>query len=105
MIAVLSAAAALAIGRLLDTYVETSPFVSLFLCAIMFAAWFGGVGPGLLATALSILAFDYYFVPPIDSFAIAPNEVPRIVLFAVAALFVLLLTASQRSAADSLRTR
>ena len=70
-VAVLSVAAALVAGLLFNTFLHSGPFVSLFLCAIMFAAWFGGVGPGLLATALSILAFDYYFVPPIDSFAIA----------------------------------
>jgi hypothetical protein len=32
----------------------------LFLCMILLAAWLGGAGPGLLATALSILALDYY---------------------------------------------
>jgi PAS domain S-box-containing protein len=102
-IAVLSAAAAVIAGRLVNGYTETAPFVSLFFCAIMFAAWVGGAGPGLFATALSVLAFDHYFVAPINSFAVAPNETPRIVLFAIAGLFVVLLTASQRSAAESFR--
>jgi K+-sensing histidine kinase KdpD len=43
---------------LLETYLQSSPIVLLFLCAIMFAAWFGGGGAGLTATVLSILAFD-----------------------------------------------
>ena len=60
-VAVLSVVAALVASRLLDTYMQSSPFVSLSLCAIMFSAWFGGLGPGLLATALSILGFNYYF--------------------------------------------
>ncbi|HEV7375345.1 MAG TPA: hypothetical protein VGN95_11550, partial [Pyrinomonadaceae bacterium] len=51
-VAVLSVIAALIISRLLDIYLVTAP-VSLFLCAIMFSAWFGGVRSGLLAVALS----------------------------------------------------
>src|SRR5258707_4633753 len=52
---------------------ETAP-VSLFLGAIMITAWYGGIGPGLFATALSSLAFDYYFLPPIHSLVAKPGE-------------------------------
>ena len=102
-VAVLSVAAALVVGLLLDTFLQTDPFVSLFLCAIMFVAWFGGVGPGLLAAALCILVFAHYFAPLINSFGVEFKEIPRIVLLAIAALFVVSLSASQRSAAESLR--
>jgi C4-dicarboxylate-specific signal transduction histidine kinase len=83
-------------------HLEAAP-VSLFLCAIMFTAWFGGVGPGLLATALSALAFNYYFLPPMHSLAPKTAEIPRIVIFTVSALIVGLLSAAQRSATESLR--
>jgi len=102
-VAALSVAAALVAGLLFDTFLHTDPLVSLFLCAIMFVAWFGGVGPGLFATALSVLAFAYYFAPPINSFGVEFKDMPRIVLFAIAALFVVSLSAAQRSAAESLR--
>jgi hypothetical protein len=69
----------------------------------MFVAWFGGAGPAWLAAALSILAFAYYFVAPVGSFAVAIQDVPRVVLFACAAILVVLLSAAQRSAEDSLR--
>jgi K+-sensing histidine kinase KdpD len=36
------------------------PSASLFLCGIMLVAWTSGPGPALLATGLTILAFDYY---------------------------------------------
>src|SRR5882724_12011326 len=88
IVAVLAVAAALVAGLLLDTQLNAAPLVSLFVCAIMFATWFGGVRPGLLATALSILAFDYNFVPPIHSLLAEAKETLRIVLFAVTALFV-----------------
>ena len=101
-IAVLSVTAALIIARWLDVYLVTAP-VSLFLCAIMFAAWFGGVRPGLFSLALSLLAFDYYFVTPLYSLAMEIREIPRFIIFALSALFVGLLSAAQRSTTESLR--
>jgi K+-sensing histidine kinase KdpD len=108
-IAVLSVAIALVAALLVVTFLQTEPFVSLFLCAIMFAAWFGGIGPGLFATGLSLFVFYYYLVPPINLFAVKYNsfgvelkDLPRLILFSIAALFVNLLSAAQRDTAGSL---
>ena len=101
-IAVLSVTGALMISRLQVLHLESAP-VSLFLCAVMLSAWFGGIGPGLLATTLSSLAFYYYFLHPIYPFAAKPEEIPRFVAFTVSALFVGSLSAAQRSATESLR--
>jgi PAS domain S-box-containing protein len=38
-----------------------------FFPAIMLAAWFGGLGPGLLATALSSALAAYFFLEPLGS--------------------------------------
>jgi C4-dicarboxylate-specific signal transduction histidine kinase len=101
-ISVLSVTSALIISRWPALHLEAAP-VSLFLCAVMLSAWFGGVGPGLLATALSGLAFYYYFLPPIYSLDAKSGEIPRLVIFMVSTLFVGSLSAAQRSAAESLR--
>ena len=101
-IAVLSVAAALIVSRWPPFHLQEAP-VSLFLCAVILSAWFGGVGPGLLATALSVLAFYYYFLPPIHSLGAKPGEIPRLVIFMVSALFVGSLSVAQRSATESLR--
>ena len=101
-IAVLSVAAALIISRLPAVHLQDAP-VSLFLCAVLLSAWFGGIGPGLLATTLSALAFNYYFLPPIYSLGPKPEEIPRLVIFTVSALFVGSLSAAERSAIESLR--
>ena len=103
-VAVLTVATAVVAARLFSELLDTNPIVSLFLCGIMFVAWFAGVGPAWLAAALSMLAFDYYFVSPGDLFVFAAKDLPRIVLFATAAVVVVLLSAAQRSAADSLRS-
>ncbi len=102
-VAIVSVASAVILAQVLEHYWQSTPFVSLFLCAIMFSAWFGGFKPGLLAIALSVLAFDYYFLPPTHSLVPNLNELPRLILFAMAALMVGLLSAAQRSATESLR--
>ena len=101
-IAVLSVAAALIISQLPAVHLQDAP-VSLFLCAVILSAWFGGIGTGLLAMALAVLAFDYYFLPPIHSLSAKPDEIPRLLVFMVSALFVGLLGVAQRSATESLR--
>src|SRR5229473_5657793 len=101
-LAVLAATAALIISRWPPLHLQDAP-VSLFLCVVILSAWFGGVGPGLLATALSAFAFYYYFLPPIYSLDAKPGEIPRLLVFTVSALFVGSLSAAQRSAMESLR--
>ncbi len=102
-IAVLSVSAVLLISRWPPLHLEGAP-ASLFLCAIVISAWLGGVGPGLLALVLSCLAFNYYFLNPLYSFAVKPEEIPRIVIFGVSALIAGSLSAAQRSATESLRS-
>ena len=101
-IAVLSVSGALIISRVPGLRLESAP-VSLFLCAVMLSAWFGGIGPGLLATTLSDLAFYYYFLAPTHLLVAKPEELPRLVIFTVSALLVGILSAAQRSATESAR--
>jgi C4-dicarboxylate-specific signal transduction histidine kinase len=100
-LAILAVIAALIISRWPPLHLQDAP-VSLFLCAVILSAWFGGVGPGLLATALSAIAY-YYFLAPIYSWGAKPAEMPRFLIFAVSALFVGALGVAQRSATESLR--
>jgi PAS domain S-box-containing protein len=101
-ITVLAVTSTLMISRWAGLHLQSAP-VSLFLCAVMLSAWYGGAGPGLLAMVLSALAFYYYFLPPIYSLDAKPAEVPRFVMFMVSNFFVGSLTAAQRSATESLR--
>ena len=101
-VAALVVAAAVVANLLIVGYLQASPTLFLFLCAIIFAAWFGGVGPGLAATALSVLAYDYFFLPPIYSLDLLLSDLPRIALFVASALFVVGLIATQKNTAESL---
>jgi PAS domain S-box-containing protein len=101
-IAVLSVITALKLTQWPLLHLEESP-LALFVFAVLISAWFGGAVPGLLTTALSTLAFDYYFLPPMHSLAVKPAAIPRLIGFVGSLLFVGLLSAAQRSAMESLR--
>jgi K+-sensing histidine kinase KdpD len=79
------------------------PASVFFLCGIMIVAWVSGPGPALLATALTVLAFDYFLIQPIYSFTVEFKEFPRLVLLTIASLFVVSLSAVQGRATASLR--
>jgi K+-sensing histidine kinase KdpD len=107
-IAVLSVAIAIVAAELLTRTLHTEPIASSMLCAVIFAAWFGGFGPGLLAIALSLLAVHYYLVPPVNSFVLKHNvfsvdiaELPRLALFSITSLFVNFISSAQRNAKEA----
>ena len=101
-VTVLSVIAAVIILLLMDTGLQAAAYVSVFLCAVVFSSWFGGIRPGLLAIVLSTLAFAYVLPPP-QSLAVEIAHLPRLLLFALLAIFVASLTAEQQSKAASLR--
>src|ERR1700692_4002650 len=101
-VSVLSVAAALILSQWPVLHLQESP-LALFVFAVLISAWLGGVAPGLLATALSTLAFDYYFLAPLHSLAAKPTEIPRFIGFVGSLLIVGLLTSAQRSATESLK--
>src|SRR6266567_594816 len=100
-VAFLSVAATLLVAQL-QFNLQAAP-VSLFLCAIMFTAWVGGLKAGVLALVLSLLSFKYYFLAPVHSLAVEPTELPRLVVFTLAAVFVLAITGAQKRSEEKLR--
>jgi PAS domain S-box-containing protein len=57
------------------------PFIT-FYPAVMVSAWFGGFGPGLLATVASDLIADYFWLPPTSSFFIGKSsDIAAMLLF------------------------
>ena len=74
--------------------------LALFLAAVIVSAWFGGTKSGLFAIALSVLAFDYFFLRPAGS-----PSVQGVLLLSLAAVavYVVWLTVTETSASESLR--
>jgi signal transduction histidine kinase/CheY-like chemotaxis protein len=67
VIAVLITVLIVGIRGLLQSTLDTHAPLLLFTLGVMASAWYGGLGPGLLATAVGGLAGTFYFVVPLRS--------------------------------------
>jgi PAS domain S-box-containing protein len=67
---------------------ERSLSLVFFFAAVTVSAGFGGIGPGVLATLLSALLCDYFFLTPFHSLAVARSDLPLLVLFVLVALLI-----------------
>ncbi len=80
--------------------------VMLFLAAVAWAAFRHGRGPAILASVLAVAVFDFFFVPPYQTFAVADAQ--YLVTFAVMlaiGLVISTLTSRLRAQVESTRRR
>lgn len=75
----------------------------LLFAAVLISAWFGGLGPGLLATALSGVATAYLLLPHLRTFRGAQDAVIRVLVFTIVALLASSLHAATRRAQEAMR--
>lgn len=99
-LAVVSVAAALVITRSLQQYTDITP---LFYAAIVISAWFGGMGPGLLAVILSELAIDYYLVEPLYSLGLGSKPITFLIVFGLLAMLTSWMSSQRRKAEEALK--
>jgi PAS domain S-box-containing protein len=103
-IAVASVAVVLGFHLLMDALFIHYSLLLLILGAmmlstsIMISAWYGGLGPGLLATVLAALIADYHFVSPIHSFVGLGVKTTPLVAFVLEGIFVSSLVGTLRFA-------
>ena len=97
-VAVLAVGVALGLKLLLEPWITApSPFL-LLAGAVVVGAWFGGLGPGLLATALGALCADYLFLPPEGSFTGLGVAFLPLLLFTLQGILISSLIEALRSA-------
>ncbi|MEH2159257.1 PAS domain S-box protein [Nostoc sp.] len=97
-VAFLAVALALWTTLLLNPYLTPTP-AALFFAAVMVSAWYGGLGPGLLATVLSTLAINYFFFKPLYPQNITNlNIVVPLAVFMLTAGLISWLNESRRAA-------
>ncbi|MBD0267501.1 MAG: PAS domain S-box protein [Cyanobacteria bacterium Co-bin8] len=98
VVAVFSVALAVGISLSLGPLIRPTP-TSLFFVAVMVSAWWGGLGPGLVATVLSTLAIHYGFIAPYHSLNTPEvGSIIRLGVFVMAALLISGLNESCRNA-------
>jgi C4-dicarboxylate-specific signal transduction histidine kinase len=76
---------------------------TLFFCSVMLSSWYGGLWPGVFAALLSVVALDYFFIPPLYALGISLEETPDMIVFVATALFIGWLSGEQKRAKESLR--
>jgi C4-dicarboxylate-specific signal transduction histidine kinase len=102
VVSVITVAAALGLNLLSWPLVRGTPS-SLFFAAVMMSAWYGGLGPGILATVLSALSLDYFFIAPVYSLKFDSSAILRLSVFLLVALLTSYLTAARKRAEEALR--
>lgn len=104
--AVLVVALATAVASLLRSQFDRANLIMIYLIGVLLAAVRFGRGPGVLASILSVAAFDFFFVPPHLTFAVADTQ--YLVTFAImlgTALLVSTLVVRVREHAEEARKR
>ena len=99
-LAVITVAAALVITRFLERYTDITP---LFYAAVVISAWFGGMGPGLVAVALATMAIDYYLVPPLYTLRPDLKQISFLIGFGFLAILTSWMSAKRKQAQEDLR--
>jgi len=104
--AVATVAVATGVAWLMFPLFELANLVMVYLLGIVVVAMRQGRGPSLVASLLSIAAFDFFFVPPYFSFAVSDIHyaITFLVMFVVA-LVISGLTVRMRVQAESARQR
>jgi PAS domain S-box-containing protein len=104
-VALLTVALAVLLKLLLDPLLSIeSPFL-LFIVAVVVSAGNGGLGPGLLTTALAALISAYFFIPPAYSLLLCWDDIVQLDLFLLVALLLGVLTATHKQAESELSAR
>ena len=83
-VALLAVAVTLLARWLLEPVLHHSAQLLLFTLAITVSAWYGGLGPGLVSTALSLFLGVYFFIEPHYSFVVFdPRDLVQLWMFVV----------------------
>lgn len=84
LMAIFAAGGALALGKLLEPLLGNQhPYHTLWL-AVVFSAWYCGLGPAIVTVVVELVGVWYWFLPPYNSFAILYRSEIFSMLFFVA---------------------
>lgn len=101
--AALSVGSALLLSLLLWPALEMT-FLPLFFAAVMFSAWYGGLGPGIIATALAVASMDYFLMSPHTLVFESGADATQLVVFSSVALLISVLNAELRTAKQQIQS-
>ena len=99
-------AMAVGVSYLIDRLVAVQNLSLVFLTAVLFSALRYGLWPSIMASLLSVAAYNFFFLPPLYTFTIAdPSNVLALFFFLIAALVVSNLTAQKQRQTERMAAR
>ncbi len=85
----------------LEPYLDRTP-TFFYLAAVVFASWYGGLGPGVLVTILSGLILAYFFAEPRYTWTVNSFEVLRLGIYGLIGVVVSTLQGSRLRAKEQI---
>jgi two-component system sensor histidine kinase KdpD len=99
-------AVALGIGLLLKHFITVQSVSLVFLTGVLASAIAWGLWPSLFAATASMLAYNFFFLPPLYTFSVGdPENVLALFFFLIVAVIVSNLTARTRTQVVTARLR
>jgi len=105
-IAVASVAIALGAGlllQLLEQRSEGGGRLACFLLGVAVTSWYAGAKPGVVATVLSALCYDFFFTPPLYGFGFTSKDVAPTAILVAFSVLITRFSAVRRRFEDELR--
>jgi hypothetical protein len=94
--ALIATVCATLVSLLFPSFFATNPFTPFYLAAVL-AAWYGGLGAGLVSVFISALAADIVSLPPRGHVAFHATDLLHMLLFiAVASIITTLIATARR---------
>jgi len=104
--ALLLVAAATGLSSLVTLEFSPTNLLMIYLLVVVLAAIYLGRGPAILASILGVLAFDYFFVPPMLTLSVSDTEyLLSFASFLIVGVVISYLTAQVREQAEAAQRR
>ncbi len=70
----------------------------LYILGVTLSAFYLGIGPSIMVSFLSVLAFDFFFIPPIITFTItSPQDIINVLILWVVCIVISCLSPRMRA--------
>lgn len=101
--AILLVCTALGVSLVFQHFGFRDAAVPLLLFASAATSWYGGPIPSILATILSVVGFDFFFVPPIYSLNVQVSDLPYFMIFVAFTTLISWFATVRRRVEENLR--
>ncbi len=105
-LAVLSSALAIVLKLGLRPLMGNEAPYLFVLPAVIVSAWFGGIGPAIVATLMTAMAINYFFLPPQYSFELNSIQAfAGIIIYLIEAVFIIFIVQRRNRASQQMKER